>query len=442
MLTTIYLQAGAERVYLRDVSGLIADALHPELPQGTPRVLSYLQKEATDRNLAWQWCGINNNFPVSLTEQDVRELNAGVWRNLPPLEWRADTGEGPATLAKPLPEPEWEKYADAFEAAPPEGWRLIPVWRNLVFEQWVMNDEARKEWKRLLEQRAISGHLKPRSDVSGIPTPHLVGRQLMDAFLTVEDFTEFAGLFNVEVRVHPLYVRTALAAPLLAQLKALPPGESVTVQFTMGRYFERGTAPVKHWVEELEADAKRQAAGYFTINEAAQRLSESRPGLDPKEAVKRFRLAHSKRELAIHQSGSHFPLEVGETIRDFLDTVEVGELDAWLRESAGYGFPNCEGASVPLPAASATVTQQPAPDRGRHLKRAALIAENMSRWPTVERDLKDAATNGLSSAAKDTTKVGWWWEGSALDWARARQKVDEPSHGIAAWTSAIHRIKG
>ena len=188
---------------------LFADALHPELPEGTPSVLLYLQKKATNRKLAWKWCGNNNNFPVSLTEHDVRELNEGVWRSLPPLELLPDTREGPQKLATSLPEPEWKKYTDALAASPPKGWQLIPVWRNLVFEQWVMNDEARKEWKRLLEQQAISGHLTPRSDVSGIPTRHMVGRQLMDAFLTVAEFTEFACQFDVAVQMPPSYVRTS-----------------------------------------------------------------------------------------------------------------------------------------------------------------------------------------------------------------------------------------
>ena len=213
MLTTIYLPAGTVRVYLRDVSGLFADALHPETPEDTPRVLSYLQKEATDSKLASQWCGMNNNFPVSLTEQDVRELNRGVWRHLPPLELLRDTGEGPQKIATLLPEPQWKQYADAFAASPPEGWRLIAVWRNPFAEQWVMNDEARKDWKRLLVQQATTGKLMPRAHVSGIPTPRMAGHQLMDAFFTVEEFTEFARGFAVEVRELDPHVRASLAAP-------------------------------------------------------------------------------------------------------------------------------------------------------------------------------------------------------------------------------------
>jgi type IV secretory pathway TrbL component len=158
--------------------------------------------------------------------------------------------------------------------------------------------------------------------------------------------------------------------------------------------------------------------------------------------VKRFLVAHSKGELRIHKRGSRFPLEVGETVHDFWDLLEVSELDAWLRASVGYGFPKAVGAAGPTSAAQVAVTQEPAPNRGRRVKRAALIADNVRRWQTIERDLKDAATNGLSKAARDGAAVGWWWEGSAIEWARARAKVQDVASGLAGLTSRIHRMEG
>ncbi len=238
MLTTIHLPAGTERVYLRDVPGLIADALHPELPEGTPSVLSYVQKKATDRKLAWQWCGMSNDFPVSLTEQDLRELNDGVWHHLPPIKLLPDSTDGPQKVATLLPEPEWEKYAQAFAASPPEGWRLIAVWRNRIFEQWVLNDETRKQWARLLEQQSIAGQLTSRDEVSGIPTYHRVGRQLMEGYFTIDEFTAFARRFDVEVRVpqSPSSTGTAETEPVLAQ----PP---------------TGAAEPKQWKMRVQAEA-------------------------------------------------------------------------------------------------------------------------------------------------------------------------------------------
>ena len=100
--------------------------------------------------------------------------------------------------------------------------------------------------------------------------------------------------------------------------------------------------------DEIRRTIERQRDGHFTLNEAAQVLADGRPGLDPVEIVRRFRRAHLKGELPIHQGASRFPLEAGESIHDSWDTVEVGELDAWLRATAGFGFPNLRKAAAPL----------------------------------------------------------------------------------------------
>lgn len=80
--------------------------------------------------------------------------------------------------------------------------------------------------------------------------------------------------------------------------------------------------------------------------------------------------------------------------------------------------------------------------RGRRVKRVALITDNLRRWPTIERDLKDAADNGLSEAARDMNKFGWWWEGSAQDWARSRGKLQDAQPFTSLQNSVFNRHKG
>jgi hypothetical protein len=94
------------------------------------------------------------------------------------------------------------------------------------------------------------------------------------------------------------------------------------------------------------------------------------------------------------------------------------------------------------PAPAGEPASEFAPDRGRRLKRSALIEENVRRWPTVDRDLKDAAENGLSAAA--TGDRGYWWEGDAHQWAKARGKLKESSAAGFAGPASVfqHRIKG
>ena len=55
-------------------------------------------------------------------------------------------------------------------------------------------------------------------------------------------------------------------------------------------------------------------------------------------------------------------------------------------------------------------------------KRNALIDEVNFFWPSIDRDLRDAARNGLSSAAKHT-KNTFWKVQEALTWATERGKV-------------------
>jgi len=99
---------------------------------------------------------------------------------------------------------------------------------------------------------------------------------------------------------------------------------------------------------------------------------------------------------------------------------------------------------VPAPAAepkpAAVVAEAPKNDRGECVKRAALIERNRRRWVSIERDLKDASTNGLSAEARATDKPGFWWEGDALKWARARNKEEEAQAAPASLASVVHRM--
>ena len=98
-------------------------------------------------------------------------------------------------------------------------------------------------------------------------------------------------------------------------------------------------------------------------------------------------------------------------------------------------------ATMPVPADRLALGDETASNRGRRVKREALVAANVRRWPTIERDLKDASTNGLSKA-KVEVAVGYWWEGIAIRWARERGKVEETGTGLSGLAASIHRMKG
>jgi hypothetical protein len=216
------------------------------------------------------------------------------------------------------------------------------------------------------------------------------------------------------------------------ELSAVPAEEVV--------YFERRRPPKTEGhmrAGELLSDIRdtmaRQAEGFFTLSEAAQVLAESRPDVDPLEVIDQMRQAHATGRLRVHHGGrrkGRFAVRQGEAVRAFRDLVASEELDRWLRESTGYGFP----AYSPIDAAP----PEAARDRGRCLQRRELISQNFPRWRSIERDLQDAATNGLTRAAW-TGSRGFWWEGDALDWARARGKLKEAPEGLPR---IVHRMKG
>ena len=221
-----------------------------------------------------------------------------------------------------------------------------------------------------------------------------------------------------------LEVRPASIPP---GLLLLPDEVQVTYESGIKRWRLRGATTAGQLREQITETITRQREGYFTLDEAAQIMADSRPAVEPVEAVRRFHLAHRKGHLTIHQGGTRFPREVGEHVSDFHDLLKAAELDAWLLESVGYGFP----AAAPL---------EPPRDRGRRVKRKVLLSDNARRWPTIERDLKDAASNGLSADAKDESH-GWWWEGSAREWARSNGKWKDEAPAMSP-TSVFHQIKG
>ena len=400
--------------------GATSEAIHPDHGTGQPVMIASINKVA---HLA--------SRPTVLEEADWRVLRV-IWSGM-------DEPEFPMTLA------EWQPYLDAFNSSPnrPEGWGLSALQRDPEFQTMFMRGITLDEHRDILKRAVNSGAVALRNPVTGIPSELGWVGDADKWLLTRSHLRKLCDLLAIELvdaaPAVPHFITSTRPVTVPPELLALAADARITYEHSIAGQRGSGMTNAGDYREVMRETIARQAEGYFTLNEAAQVLADSRPGLDPMDTVKRFRLAHAKGELPIHHGRSRFPLEVGETIRDFLDLLEEAELDAWLRASAGYGFP---GAGSPDDAKEAPTTAQRAPalDRGRRVKRAALIADNMHRWPTIERDLKDAAANGLSDDAKDSSEIGWWWEGSAIAWARARAKVQDAGPGLAGVTGTIHRM--
>ena len=71
-------------------------------------------------------------------------------------------------------------------------------------------------------------------------------------------------------------------------------------------------------------------------------------------------------------------------------------------------------------------------------KKAALIAAHVHEWPSIERDIADANTNGLAAAAKAGARG--WKEEAALVWARANGKLISAAKPANSLAQAMHNL--
>ena len=126
MLAEIVLPAGKDRVFIREIPDLFADAIHPAIPSNTPRQVTALRKLPLNKENSRQWCGKDSQpFPVSMTANDVAKLSRGVWKDVPPLQL-------------PIDESDWQQYRVAFDKKPPKDWALCEYFENRVLGQRVL----------------------------------------------------------------------------------------------------------------------------------------------------------------------------------------------------------------------------------------------------------------------------------------------------------------
>jgi len=127
----------------------------------------------------------------------------------------------------------------------------------------------------------------------------------------------------------------------------------------------------------------------------------------------------------------------------FSSLLEAGEdTPALLEDIRGRNTDAAELAEVLLglrAGAEAEPQVEPGPsatDIG--MSKSGLIAAHQSEWPTIARDIADAAGNGLANAAK-AGKRGWR-EADALAWARAKGKLTCRPESTAVLDQALHNL--
>jgi hypothetical protein len=166
-----------------------------------------------------------------------------------------------------------------------------------------------------------------------------------------------------------------------------PPNDEVVYFERKVRPYTSGTMRASELLRDIRETIARQVEGYFTLNEAAQVLAESRPDLDPLEAIKGFRKAREAGRLRAYHGDKgkgRFPVDLGAAIREHLDLLKAAELDAWLRESVGYGFPAHSPAPKPAEAAPAALpVPAAAPAPTVHSTKGRRPSDTL--WPAIRK---------------------------------------------------------
>lgn len=424
-------------------------AIHPDSAAEGPVMIQSLDK-VEHRPLLGDPAG----RPTWLSDDDWQVLR-GIWAGMPAPEF-------------PMPAEQWQPYLDAFNSSPdkPEGWGLCALQRDPEIQTRLARVITANEHRDILKRAVDSGAVALRNPMTGIPSELGWVGDADSWLLTRTHMKALCDLLAIELidfcpataghHALPRFVIEARPSSVPSELLAL--ADEATVAFEHWAPLSNGprvrSSGNGYRAGDLKAEIQqridRQREGWFTPLESAHIIARARPGSDEWDILKRLLRARSAGEIHAYDETSRLRLGDDERAKEAMDLFEEQELDAWLRASAGYGFPKAESDAESAPAdptgragALADVAQAPAVDRGRRVKRAALISDNQRRWPTIERDLKDAAANGLSEAARDAAAIGWWWEGNALAWARARAKVkDAAAPGLAEMSSAIHRMRG
>lgn len=175
---------------------------------------------------------------------------------------------------------------------------------------------------------------------------------------------------------------------------------------------------------------------------------------------------HSPRDAAkgMHRVALMAALDAGTVTARSLQTRvpygELGRIDSnWDRTSLSYGLTYADAAKfceqLALEARPIDELSDPIPTAANKLpaagdsvlKRAALVRKLSGKWPTIDRDLRDAVQNGLKQAA-GADQRGFWHEERALAWAHQRGKVlnssalDTSANSVFSQPGTVHRIKG
>jgi hypothetical protein len=361
-----------------------------------------------------------------LADADGRSRAAGTPLNAGELALLAEhcAETGLPELPDALPATRWDEYLHAFNHdAFQRGW-----WAGYIPPR-DPHDDARQDWhiavlehRKLLKAALKDGKVLAR--VAGTLMPAEPGMVALDRLvLTRTELQRFAALLAIQVVDMPHFISSAWPQELPAELMALADDAQVSYEHSIGRERGSGITNAAAYRGMIRETMARQSQGYFTVNEAAQVVAESRPGGRGPEWAHSIQRAHRVGVLAIREPGSLLPMRplkpephsdipkhwtgVQSLERAFSDLLLLSELDAWLRATAGYGFPAAGAAGAAATPAAAIETPKQRRARLLELHDAEVSAGRergaLARITEIERRARPSADR--SNLGKEIRKA-------------------------------------
>ena len=207
---------------------------------------------------------------------------------------------------------------------------------------------------------------------------------------------------------------------------------------------------------------------YWTLQNAAIAIQKQESWNDDARLIFQNKLckAASRGDLVMRDPLTDLPDESG-MVLDTVNTVTPDDVNDWLkRQGAVYtwkiaslessqvsekyvcgpesGSPKSDEqsvAAIPTEIDHKKIVAQTSANGPRlSVSKSALVEQHKHEWPTVGRDIQDASSNGLSQAAKAGQRD--WYEDSALQWARSRNKLIPQKGNESTLTKVMNDLPG
>lgn len=382
-LAEIVLPPGTLKIPVTDIPELIAEAIHPDLPDDAPRFLTSLAKQPILEDGS-----LSEDEPLTGADRIAEEkLLAALDRDAgAEVEYDTDWGlleaiwTGLPPISLPLRETDWQQYATAFESSPLRpSWRLIAVWESANFLNYYSQAFTMLEHEKALDLALLTGEVVPRSSLSLLPTPGLIGNQLNHAFLTVEDLRRYAGKYCIAVSV-------AETPPKHRFLREAEPPGLCAIDWA----FWRAMPNAKHWQAcalslSIDPDSLKASPNAWMAGPGRGPIfeSESFPSREAEDKFnKRLRLLDANR-----YDEKFFTLPMAKFSNLGPDEVRLHEFAAWAL-SVGWSDAPQELAALAkskaVPALDAPSIALELPDRSPEdqatYERAWSLYDELDKW--------------------------------------------------------------